>query len=72
MASTSRRRIIQLRPDMAAGSEAMGTATSMKSGWRWAHTQVCMPPMELPMMARTWRTPRCSVNRRYCACTMSS
>ena len=67
-----RRRIIQLRLDISVGSDAIGTATSMKSGYFWAHIQVCMPPMEFPSTSRRWRMPRCSVTSRYCPTTMSS
>ena len=67
-----RRRVIQLRPDISVGIDAIGTAASMKSGYFWAQIQVCMPPIEFPSTRRRWRTPRCSLTRRYCASTMSS
>ena len=67
-----RRRIIQLRPDISVGSEAIGTAMSMKSGYFCAQIQVCMPPIELPITSRRCFTPRCSVTSRYWASTMSS
>ena len=68
----SSRRIIQLRPDIGVGSEAIGTAMSIASGYFWAQIQVCMPPIELPITRRSRFTPRCSVTSRYCASTMSS
>ena len=52
--------------------DAIGTAMSMKSGYFWAQSQVCMPPIECPRTSRTWRTPKCSVRSRYWAETMSS
>mgnify|MGYP003693920215 CR=1 FL=1 len=72
MASMIRRRVIQLRPDISVGIDAIGTATSMKAGYFWAHIQVCMPPIEFPSTSRRRLTPRCSVTSRYCARTMSS
>ena len=53
-------------------TDAIGTAMSMKPGYISAHIQVCMPPIELPITRRRWRTLRCSVTSRYCARTMSS
>ena len=66
------RRIIQLRLDISVGCAAIGASTSMKPGWVTPQIQVCMPPIELPRISRTWRRPRPSVARRYCAETMSS
>ena len=61
------RRIIQLRPDIGAGSEAIGISASAKSGCSMPQTQTCMPPIELPMMARRWSMPSPSLTSRYCA-----
>src|SRR5258708_2401310 len=49
----------------------MGMATSMNAGYFTIHSNVCMPPIEMPMTA--WRCFRCSalVTRRYSASTMS-
>jgi len=44
--------------------DAIGTATSMKSGYFWAQIQVCMPPIEFPSTSRRRRTPKCSVTSR--------
>src|SRR4029453_11227543 len=57
MASMLRRRVIQLRPDISVGNDAIGTATSMTSGYFWAYIQVCMPPIEFPSTSRRGRTP---------------
>lgn len=47
-----RRRNIQLRLDISVGCEAVGTRASMNSGYFTPHIQVCMPPIELPMITR--------------------
>ena len=52
--------------------DAIGTAMSMKSGYFWAHSQACMPPIEYPRTSRMRRTPKCSVTSRYWADTISS
>ena len=44
LAEISIRRIIQLRPDIGSGREAIGTSASMKSGWATPQTQVNIPP----------------------------
>ena len=67
-----RRLIIQLRPDISLGSDAMGTSASMKSGYMMPHSQACMPPNELPSTRRKCLMPSPSVTSRYCAVTMSS
>ena len=67
-----RRRIIQLRLAIAVGCEAIGASASMKSGYFTPHTQVCMPPIELPITRRTWLMPSPSFTSRYCASTMSA
>jgi hypothetical protein len=72
MLSTSRRRSIQLRPDISVGWEAMGTMASIISGWSVPHIQACMPPMELPSTSRSRRTPSPCVTSRCCAATMSA
>ena len=58
------RRIIQLRLDISVGSEAIGTATSMKPGYFCAQIHASMPPIELPITRRSGFTPRCSVSSR--------
>src|SRR5262249_58876478 len=59
-------------PDISVGCDAIGTAMSMKSGYFWAHSQACMPPIEYPRTSRMRRTPKCSVTSRYWADTISS
>src|SRR2546421_711585 len=66
------RRMIQLRPDISTGCEAIGTAICIMRGCFCAQIQVSMPPIELPTRRRRRFTPRCSVTRRWCASTMSS
>jgi hypothetical protein len=72
IASIISRRIIQLRLDISVGCDAIGTSASMKPGCVTPQIQVCMPPIELPMTSRRCFSPKPSVSRRYCACTMSS
>ena len=72
MLSITNRRIIQLRPDIALGSDAIGTRASMNSGYFSPHIHVFMPPIERPSTKRTWRNPSPSVTSRYWAVTMSS
>ena len=71
-ASITIRRIIQLRPDIGPGSDAIGTSASMKSGCVVPQTQVSIPPIELPMTRRRWSMPRWFFTRSYWAATMSS
>src|SRR5215469_448306 len=41
-------------------------------GYLSPQTQTCIPPIELPMMSRTWRMPSPSDSNRYCASTISA
>ena len=46
------RRIIQLRPAIGAGSEAIGAIASMYSGYLMPHIQLCIPPIDVPITSR--------------------
>ena len=52
MASTIIRRIIRLRPAICTGALASGISASMKSGCVYPHTQLCIPPIEVPITSR--------------------
>ena len=56
MESITIRRIIRLRPAICAGSEASGISASMKSGYISPQSQVCIPPIDVPMTSRRWLT----------------
>ncbi len=70
IASTTMCRHIALRPAIATGRHASGIHASANPGWDSAHTQVCMPPIEVPITSLRCETPSCS-SMRYCASTMS-
>jgi hypothetical protein len=46
------RRIIRLRPEIWTGRLAKGISASMKPGYFSPHTQVCIPPIEVPITSR--------------------
>ena len=61
------RRQTRLRPEICVGTLASGISASMKSGYVSPHSQVCMPPIDVPMTSRRWFTPRPSVSSRCSA-----
>src|SRR5947208_422742 len=71
MASIITRRHARLRPEIWIGKLASGISPSMKSGCSSPQSQVCIPPIEVPITSRARLTPSPSVSRRYCASTMS-
>ena len=72
MVSSIIRRSIQLRAAISVGCEAIGTSASISADIFTPQSQVCMPPIELPITSRRCLMPRPSVTRRYCASTMSA
>ncbi len=46
------RRQMRLRPEICVGKLASGSKASMKSGYFSPHSQVCMPPIDVPITSR--------------------
>ena len=46
------RRQTRLRPEICVGRLASGMSASMNCGCSSPQSQVCMPPMEVPMTSR--------------------
>ena len=70
-ASLTNLRHIRFRPAICVGKLANGIRASMNSGWSCPHSQVCMPPIDVPITRRRWFTFRPSVRRRCWAEIMS-
>ena len=52
MASMIIRRQARFRPEICVGRLASGISASMKSGCISPQSQVCIPPIEVPMTSR--------------------
>ena len=52
MASMTMRRHARLRPEIWVGKLASGMSASMKSGCSSPHSQVCIPPIDVPITNR--------------------
>ena len=72
MVSSIIRRSIQLRAAISVGCDAIGTSASIICGYFTPQSQVCMPPIELPITSRRCLMPSPSLTSRYCASTMSA
>src|SRR3979411_3047001 len=60
-----------LSKEVDCGEPTIGVPRSMKSGYASIHSNVCMPPMAMPITAHTWELDSHSERNRCSDYTMS-